>query len=79
MEYLIVVSSDKNLINVNLTLMRLYNITQSMSRKGNPYDNALAENFFSAINVSIVKRSNLFLRLVFLMIILGFTTTKGFS
>jgi len=79
MEYLIVISSDKNLINVKLTLMRLYNITQSMSRKGYPYDNALAENFFSAINISIVKRSNLFLRLVFLMIILGFTTTKGFS
>ena len=28
-------------------LTKSYNITPSMSRKGNPYDNALAENFFS--------------------------------
>jgi len=30
-------------------LTQLYNITPSMSRKGNPYDNALAENFFSIL------------------------------
>ena len=56
MEYLIVISSDKNLINVNLTLMRLYNITQSMSRKGNPYDNAMAENFFSILKTECIYR-----------------------
>ncbi len=30
-------------------LKQSYNITPSMSRKGNPYDNALAENFFSIL------------------------------
>ena len=33
-------------------LTQSYGITPSMSRKGNPYDNAMAENFFS-----IQKRS----------------------
>ncbi len=31
-----------------------YNITQSMSRKGNPYDNAVAENFFSCLKCELV-------------------------
>ena len=29
--------------------MREYKIQPSMSKKGNPYDNAMAENFFSCI------------------------------
>jgi putative transposase len=29
------------------SLLKKNNITPSMSRKGNPYDNAVAENFFS--------------------------------
>lgn len=31
-----------------------YNITQSMSRKGDPYDNAVAENFFSYLKCGLV-------------------------
>ena len=31
-----------------------YNITQSMSRKGDPYDNAVAENFFSCLKCELV-------------------------
>ena len=31
-----------------------YSITQSMSRKGNPYDNAVAENFFSCLKCELV-------------------------
>ncbi|MBR1730067.1 MAG: DDE-type integrase/transposase/recombinase, partial [Selenomonadaceae bacterium] len=30
-------------------LLAINNIKQSMSRKGNPYDNAVAENFFSCL------------------------------
>ena len=30
-------------------LTQSYGITPSMSRRGNPYDNALAENFFSIL------------------------------
>ena len=29
-------------------------ITQSMSRKGDPYDNAVAENFFSCLKCELV-------------------------
>lgn len=31
-----------------------YGITQSMSRKGDPYDNAVAENFFSCLKCELV-------------------------
>ena len=31
-----------------------YNITQSMSRKGDPYDNAVAENFFSCLKCELI-------------------------
>ena len=37
-------------------LTQLYNITPSMSRKGNPYDNALAENFFSILKTECIYR-----------------------
>ena len=40
-------------------LTKSYNITPSMSRKGNPYDNALAENFFSILKTECIYRSNL--------------------
>ncbi len=36
-----------------------YNITQSMSRRGNPYDNALAENFFSILKTECIHRVKL--------------------
>ena len=31
-----------------------YKITQSMSRKGDPYDNAVAENFFSCLKCELI-------------------------
>ena len=37
-------------------LTKSYNITPSMSRKGNPYDNALAENFFSILKTECIYR-----------------------
>ena len=36
-----------------------YNINQSMSRRGNPYDNALAENFFSILKAECISRVKL--------------------
>ena len=33
-----------------------YNIKQSMSRRGNPYDNAMAENFFSILKTECINR-----------------------
>ena len=36
-----------------------YNITQSMSRKGEPYDNAVAENFFSCLKCELVNHKSL--------------------
>ena len=38
------------------TLTQLYGITASMSRRGNPYDNALAENFFSILKTECIHR-----------------------
>ena len=40
-------------------LTQLYNIIPSMSRKGNPYDNALAENFFSILKTECIYRHNI--------------------
>lgn len=40
-------------------LMQSYNILQSMSRRGNPYDNALAENFFSILKTECIYRVKL--------------------
>jgi len=40
-------------------LTKSYNITQSMSRRGNPYDNALAENFFSILKTECIYRTKL--------------------
>lgn len=36
-----------------------YGITPSMSRKGNPYDNAPAENFFSILKTECIYRTKL--------------------
>lgn len=36
-----------------------YGITPSMSRRGNPYDNALAENFFSILKTEFIHRIKL--------------------
>ncbi len=35
-----------------------YNITQSMSRKGDPYDNAVAENFFSCLKCELTHHKH---------------------
>ncbi len=40
-------------------LTQAYGITPSMSRKGNPYDNALAENFFSILKTECIYRTKL--------------------
>ncbi|HCD69291.1 MAG TPA: hypothetical protein DEQ68_01570 [Ruminococcaceae bacterium] len=40
-------------------LTQLYGITQSMSSLGNPYDNALAENFFSILKTECIYRTKL--------------------
>ena len=40
-------------------LTKSYNITPSMSRRGNPYDNALAENFFSILKTECIYRSKI--------------------
>ena len=37
-------------------LTQSYKITPSMSRKGNPYDNAMAENFFSILKTECIYR-----------------------
>ena len=40
-------------------LTKFYGITPSMSRRGNPYDNALAENFFSMLKTECINRVKL--------------------
>lgn len=40
-------------------LTQSYGITPSMSRCGNPYDNALAENFFSILKTECIYRAKL--------------------
>lgn len=40
-------------------LTKSYDITPSISRKGNPYDNALAENFFSLLKTKYMYRTKL--------------------
>ncbi len=40
-------------------LTQSYGIKQSMSRRGNPYDNSLAENFFSILKTECIHRVKL--------------------
>ena len=40
-------------------LTQSYNIILSMSRRGNPYDNALAENFFSILKTECIYRTKI--------------------
>ena len=40
-------------------LTKSYGITPSMSRRGNPYDNAMAENFFSILRTECIYRTKL--------------------
>lgn len=40
-------------------LTKSYGIKPSMSRRGNPYDNALAENFFSILKTECIYRTKL--------------------
>jgi len=44
---------------LSLTERKEYHITPSMSRRGNPYDNALAENFFSILKTECIHRIKL--------------------
>ena len=41
------------------TLTQSYGITPSMSRRGNPYDNAMAENFFSILKTECIHRAKI--------------------
>ena len=41
------------------SLIKSYHITPSMSRRGNPYDNALAENFFSILKTECIYRAKI--------------------
>jgi putative transposase len=41
------------------TLTQEYGITPSMSRRGNPYDNALAEKFFSMLKTECISRQKI--------------------
>ena len=45
--------------NQYFNLTKSYGITPSMSRRGNPYDNALAENFFSILKTECIYRAKL--------------------
>lgn len=40
-------------------LTQQYGMTPSMSRRGNPYDNALAENFFSILKTECIYRTKI--------------------
>ena len=40
-------------------LTQEYGITPSMSRRGNPYDNAMAENFFSMLKTECISRQKI--------------------
>ena len=40
-------------------LTQAYHITPSMSSRGNPYDNAMAENFFSILKTECIHRVKL--------------------
>ena len=44
---------------VYFSLTQSYGITPSMSRRGSPYDNALAENFFSILKTECIHRVKL--------------------
>lgn len=41
------------------SLTQEYGITPSMSRRGNPYDNAMAENFFSMLKTECISRQKI--------------------
>lgn len=41
-------------------LTKEYNIMPSMSRRGNPYDNAMAENFFGFLKSECINRRKIF-------------------
>lgn len=45
--------------NQYFNLTKEYHITPSMSRRGNPYDNSLAENFFSILKTECIYRTML--------------------
>ena len=45
--------------NAYFNLTKEYHITPSMSRRGNPYDNAMAENFFSILKTECIYRTKI--------------------
>lgn len=46
--------SDQGFQYTSQALTQAYGITPSMSRKGKPYDNAMAENFFSILKTECI-------------------------
>lgn len=51
--------SDQGSQYVSHEYHKSYGITPSISRRGNPYDNALAENFFSILKTECIHRVKL--------------------
>lgn len=45
--------------NAYFNLIKEYHIIPSMSRRGNPYDNAIAENFFSILKTECIYRTKI--------------------
>ncbi len=52
--------------------LAVHNITPSMSRKGNCYDNAVAESFFDTLKVELVHRHRFATRDVARLLIIDF-------
>ena len=48
--------SDQGAQYASQAYFQTYGITPSMSRRGNPYDNAMAENFFSILKTECIYR-----------------------
>ena len=49
----------RDLYDNSIVAYKTYGITPSMSRRGNPYDNAMAENFFSILKTECIYRTKL--------------------
>lgn len=62
-------------------MTQAYGITLPMSRRGNPYDNAMAENFFSIPKYECIyqQKPKNFKQARDMIDIFGFTTTAVYS
>ncbi|AJD27145.1 integrase core domain protein [Clostridium botulinum CDC_297] len=47
-------------------LLKRYKITQSMSRKGNCYDNACIESFFSKLKTELIYQNKYYSKKIYL-------------